>query len=96
MSVRGDRIRRTREERGWTQADLADLMEVSVRTVQRVEATDRISSDALSAFCAIAEVDRVTLLARDAPPATRRRPILVALACFLLGLGCGLTFAAFL
>lgn len=103
MIVDASRIRRVRAERGWTQADLAELMEVSVRTIQRVEATGRISSDALSAFCAVAGEDRCALLA---PPKTGAMPSEPhmgptmrgahwwgATFGFAAGLACGLLFA---
>lgn len=68
MEIDAKRVREIRRARGWTQADLAQMMDVSDRTVQRAEATGRISSDALSALCAVIEVDRTDLMRDSIEP----------------------------
>jgi transcriptional regulator with XRE-family HTH domain len=56
-SVIGDRIRRLREERAWTQAHLADAAGVSLRTIQRLETLHSCSHETLLALAAALGVD---------------------------------------
>lgn len=53
-------VRKLRLQRGWTQAHLASLTGLGVRSIQRIERGCSISLDAQSALAAVFEVDRST------------------------------------
>jgi transcriptional regulator with XRE-family HTH domain len=86
----GDKVRALREERAWTQAHLADAAELSLRTVQRLEAAHACSPETLLAVAAVLEID-VRLLQAEVParwrgPAPSRAArwgALLALPCLL-------------
>jgi len=65
MDVSSDRIRQARVERGWTQQQLAEIADLSLRTVQRVENQGVASNETVSALCAVLEMERSELLLRD-------------------------------
>lgn len=65
----GDRIRRLREARAWTQAHLADAAGVSLRTIQRLETVHSSSPETLLALAAALDVDVRTLAEERATPA---------------------------
>lgn len=54
-------IRKLRIEKGWSQETLAEISDLSVRTVQRIERGGNASLETLSAFAAVFEVDIATL-----------------------------------
>lgn len=62
MDVRGERIRQLRLERGWTQQQLAEIADLSLRTVQRVENQNVASNETVSALSAVLEQPREELL----------------------------------
>jgi transcriptional regulator with XRE-family HTH domain len=53
-------VRKLRLQRGWTQAHLASLTGLGVRSIQRIERGCSISLDTQSALAAVFEVDRST------------------------------------
>ncbi|MEO0466148.1 MAG: helix-turn-helix domain-containing protein [Pseudomonadota bacterium] len=59
MQIRPDsaKIRRWREERGWSQEHLAELAGLGVRTIQRIENGDPASQDSVTALAAAFNVD---------------------------------------
>ena len=63
MTIRPDgaKIRRWRDERCWSQDDLAAKSGVSLRTVQRVENGDAASRDTLASIAAAFDVDSAAL-----------------------------------
>lgn len=62
MDIRGELIRQLRLERGWTQQQLAELADLSLRTVQRVENQNTASNETVSALSAVLERPREELL----------------------------------
>ena len=50
-------VRKLRLQRGWTQEHLAELMDVNVRTIQRIERGGRSSLETRAALAAVFEVD---------------------------------------
>ena len=62
-----DRIRGLREARGWPQEQLATIAGISDRTVQRMEAGQSVSAEALRAVAAAFDADISELLATAAP-----------------------------
>ena len=59
MQIRLDyaKIKRWREERGWSQEHLAELAGIGVRTVQRIESGDAASQESVMALAAAFDVD---------------------------------------
>lgn len=53
----GDKLRRMREARSWSQAHLADAARVNVRTVQRIEAGEPCSFETMLSLAAALGVD---------------------------------------
>ncbi|MEM7492734.1 MAG: helix-turn-helix transcriptional regulator [Pseudomonadota bacterium] len=54
-----------RLDKGWTQQDLAELCDVSVRTVQRVEKDGIASLETTLALASVFEVDKAIFLETD-------------------------------
>ncbi|MCH8478407.1 MAG: helix-turn-helix domain-containing protein [Wenzhouxiangella sp.] len=63
MDVRGDMIRQLRMQRGWTQQQLAEIADLSLRTVQRVENQNVASNESVSSLAAVLELPREQILA---------------------------------
>ncbi|NGX16300.1 helix-turn-helix transcriptional regulator [Wenzhouxiangella sp. XN24] len=97
MNVSADRIRQARIERGWTQQQLAEIANLSLRTVQRVENQAVASNETVSALCAVLELSRNELLLQDPTrpehqAAAARLRLLLPIAVMLgAALGSGLT-----
>jgi DNA-binding XRE family transcriptional regulator len=104
----GDIVRGLREKRSWTQAHLAEAADLSLRTVQRLEAENGCAPETLLALAAAFEIDVAVLTEGRAPPRapwpgpTPRRaalwglalalPCLLFVAVNLLKYGAGLAF----
>ena len=56
------KIKAMRLDKGWTQQDLAEFCDVSVRTVQRVEKSSIASLETTRALASVFEVDKATFL----------------------------------
>ena len=63
-----DKIRSLRQERAWSQAQLAEIASLSIRTVQRVELKGRCSQETLLALASAFEINvsELTSLLRQA------------------------------
>jgi transcriptional regulator with XRE-family HTH domain len=72
--VNSDRVKVLREERGWTQEQLAELAATSTRTIQRLESAGTCSLQTRSALAAVFEVDAVQL-GNPKPAEPSREPI---------------------
>ena len=57
MQLDAQKIRSLREQRAWTQQHLADVCDVSLRTIQRVEKFGNASSETAMGLCSVLEVD---------------------------------------
>lgn len=73
MDVHGDMIRQIRADRGWTQQQLAEIADLSLRTIQRVENQGVASNESVSALAAVLELPRDQLLTPVARPEVRAR-----------------------
>lgn len=62
MDIRRDYVRNLRTTRGWTQQQLAEISDLSLRTIQRVEKLGVASNETVSALCSVFEIDRNELL----------------------------------
>ena len=65
MEISSEKVRQARLQRGWTQQQLAEVADLSLRTVQRVENQSVASNETVSALCAVLEIERSKLLTRD-------------------------------
>ncbi|MGB0514491.1 MAG: helix-turn-helix domain-containing protein [Wenzhouxiangellaceae bacterium] len=97
MEIHAETVRRTRTERGWTQQQLAEIADLSLRTVQRVENQGVASNETVSALSAVLELPRADLLKQDPTDpeyqaAVRRIRMLLPVAALIgVALGSGLT-----
>lgn len=66
------RIRELRQERAWSQEQLAELCSLNVRTIQRIENGEQASLETLSAIAAVMELKVSELYSPDSsqPPET--------------------------
>ncbi|MEM6900199.1 MAG: helix-turn-helix domain-containing protein [Pseudomonadota bacterium] len=62
MQVNGEKIRKWRDERCWSQEQLADIAEVSYRTIQRIEAGGGASNETIMSLATAFNVDASALL----------------------------------
>ena len=62
MEINAALIKATRIDKGWTQQQLADIADVSLRTIQRIESTGSASNESVSALCSSFELEREVLL----------------------------------
>ncbi len=97
MVVSSEKVREARLARGWTQQQLAEIANLSLRTVQRVENLSVASHETVSALSAVLEIPRAELIslhpAQPGPVMAGRRSGLLLAATALLGavLGAGIT-----
>jgi len=52
VEISAEIVRQERQRRGWTQQHLAEIADLSLRTVQRVENEGLASNESVSALCA--------------------------------------------
>ena len=62
MNVRGEFIKTLRVQRGWTQQQMAEIANLSLRTVQRIENQNVASNESISALAAVLERPREEIL----------------------------------
>lgn len=72
MMINAELVRDQRIKRGWTQQQMAEVADLSLRTVQRIENQGAASNESVSALSAVLELPREALLVQ-APPATPAR-----------------------
>ena len=65
MLLDSNKLRQMREQRGWTQQQLAELCGVSVRTIQRIEKEGVASLESTSALASVYEIERHQLYAEQ-------------------------------
>ena len=63
MKINKELVRRERELRAWTQSHLAEVADLSMRTVQRIERTGDVSMESASALAAALNLDLAVLMA---------------------------------
>lgn len=67
MAIDTQRLRSLREQRGWSQEQLADVSGLSARTIQRVEATGAAALETRMALAVALELAPADLLAAAQP-----------------------------
>jgi len=70
----GSRIRALREERLWTQEQLAEVSGIGLRTLQRAEQGESVSVETLKALGALFKIDADELVAREGAAKKPRPP----------------------
>ncbi|MFW8592068.1 helix-turn-helix domain-containing protein [Glaciecola sp. 2405UD65-10] len=100
MEIRGDIVKQLRNERAWTQAHLAELCDVNLRTIQRVENQGSASLETIMALCVSFDIKRQALFkVPEASDVEQAKPQLTKayLLVFLFGLIIGVagTFIPF-
>ncbi len=71
MNTASTKTKTLREERAWSQEQLAGISGVNVRTVQRVERGEPASAESLKAIASAFKVDVSDLLKADISSSTR-------------------------
>jgi transcriptional regulator with XRE-family HTH domain len=90
MMINAELVKDLRQRRGWTQQQLAEVADLSLRTIQRIENQGVASNESVSALSAVLDTPRETLLvrveaSRQARAAAERR--LIWLTCAAAGTG---------
>lgn len=62
MLVDSKKMKVLRQKRNWTQQHLAEVCDLSIRTVQRVEKDGVASNETVAAYAAVFELDAAELL----------------------------------
>jgi len=97
MDVSSEKVREARMARGWTQQQLAEIANLSLRTVQRVENQSVASQETISALSAVLEIPRTELMALNpgqpgyAAAERGMGRLLAATALLRVALGSGIT-----
>lgn len=74
MKINKETLRRERELRAWTQSHLAEVADLSMRTVQRIERTGDASMESASALAAALDMELAVLMeSPEIAVASRRR-----------------------
>ncbi len=63
MQLNVEKLKQQRERRAWTQSHLAEIADVSLRTIQRIEKSGFASPESTQAICAAFELSVSDLLA---------------------------------
>lgn len=61
MELRGDKVKLMRLSKSWTQQQLAEVCDVNLRTIQRVENQGNASLETIMALCVAFDVRREAL-----------------------------------
>ena len=92
MQIDAPLLKEMRNQKGWTQHQLADITGLSLRTIQRLEKTGSASTESFNALCACFEIEREMLLLvprinpQNLRPVQKRgSPILLVLAMIVGG-----------
>jgi transcriptional regulator with XRE-family HTH domain len=92
MELRGDKVKTLRMARNWTQQQLAEICDVNLRTVQRVENQGNASLETIMALCVAFEVKREVLFEVPKPEQDDLEQVNYArlpISTFVIGFMCG-------
>ncbi|GAA4900192.1 helix-turn-helix transcriptional regulator [Ferrimonas pelagia] len=68
MKVDTEVLKHHRTQRAWTQQQLADLCDVSLRTIQRVEKEGIASAETVAALSAVLELEKASFIRAEVKP----------------------------
>jgi len=92
MEVRGDIVKNKRLDRSWTQQQLAEICDLNLRTIQRVEKQGNASLETIMTLCVAFEVKREVLFEVPKPESQALEPVKwhrLLVLFFGVGVGCG-------
>jgi len=102
MDIKASVVKSERQSRSWTQQHLADVCNLSLRTVQRVERFGSAAPETVMELCSVLELEREQLMADPEPLNVTNgvfisiltSPVVMMLIALtlLLGLGLGAVF----
>ncbi len=102
MLVDSKKLKQLRLEKNWTQQHVAEVCDLSMRTIQRVEKDGVASNETVAAYAAIFELDAVDLLmaseqfeTTDRPERFSKSTQAVMAALFLGGFGAGIALTLY-
>ena len=84
MQLQAALIKQLRLERGWTQQQLADICDVSLRTIQRVEIQGIASLETSKAIAAAFDIQRERLLTQATQELPQAQVVTAAMPWWLL------------
>lgn len=98
MNINSAIVKEKRLDKGWTQQQLADVADLSLRTIQRIESQGLGSMETCNALCSVLEADRRVLLeARECShSSTGVRFTVIVFGSVLVGFLCGVTVTLWL
>jgi len=74
MKINAELIKRLREEKQWSQEQLAELCSLNLRTIQRLEKSGNASLESVRALAAVFELDARELQAEEQETVTKLSP----------------------
>lgn len=92
MMINAELVRDHRVRRGWTQQQMAEVADLSLRTVQRIENQGVASNESVSSLSAVLELPRERLLAvapQSTPQAEASQRRLIGLTALAAAIGAG-------
>lgn len=100
MELRGDIVKQKRLAKNWTQQQLADICDINLRTIQRVEKSGNASLETIMSLCVAFDVKREVFFEVPKPTnlednfrlAKQKSHWLIAI--FVAGLASGVAFSA--
>jgi len=100
MLVNSNKLRALRRSRNWTQQHLAQLCDVSMRTIQRVERDGVASNETVAAYASVFEIEASELIISTEQYERKDKHVvlppmmvgLLVLSSFVAGIGFTLCF----
>jgi transcriptional regulator with XRE-family HTH domain len=68
MEIKNETVKRLRTNKGWSQQHLADVCDVNLRTIQRVENLGVASPETMMALASVFDVDKNQLIKKIKVP----------------------------
>lgn len=96
MHINNTKVKSLRLAKNWTQSQLAELCDISLRTIQRVEKQGLASAETLMSLCAVFEVEQSYLAdnvnsVTQAPNASAKLNLMLILTSSVIGIVVGAT-----
>ena len=75
MKLNKEKLKRLRESKAWSQSHLAEVSDISLRTIQRIEKSGVASPESIKSICAAYEVQVSEVLAGIEAPLEKDRSL---------------------
>ena len=79
MRVEFKMVKALRIDNGWTQQQLADVTNLNIRTIQRIENQGIASIESVNSLCAVFKVDRSLILTPEETLSMRKTKELISI-----------------